>query len=111
MKTVITVLAFLVLCNTALAESHGGVMRSNAGFEAVTKYALEEGGSLSRVLSIQKSYKSQCAKGDVYKITWGGMDFNGVEHADPNPTFVIAIVSGDALKTKVKLLKSAVCPK
>ena len=101
MKTLITVLVTLLLSNCALAETHGGVTRSNAGFSAVAEYALDQGGDLSRVFSIQKLYKIPCASGDLYKITWGSMDSDGVEHADKNATYVLVEVSLDTSKSIV----------
>lgn len=111
----IPIFAFFVtlgLSYTAAAETHGGVIRSNAAFKAVADYALAEGGALSRVFTIEKLYRIRCDY-DVYKIVWGGMDFHGTEHADPKPSYVAAMLEGEdvngELQFKIQELNRPSC--
>lgn len=56
------------------AETHGGVMRSNAQFQAVTKFALDEGGDLDRVFMIKKRIDCLTDIGAIYEIQYGGQN-------------------------------------
>jgi hypothetical protein len=107
-------LMILVHSTGARAETHGGVSRSNGAFQAVAKYALAQGGSLDRVFGINKLYRIECDR-DIYKITWGGMSSDGVEHAGSTPIYVAVQVEGvtksGTPQFKVQELEKPVCPK
>lgn len=71
MKTLL--LTFLLLINTnSFAESHGGVLLSNALLKAVTNYAIERGGSLERVISVKKIINKDTVEN--FEIAFGSQD-------------------------------------
>lgn len=110
----VTLVLTLMLAPLTYAETHGGVLRSNSAFTAVANYAVQEGGSLSRVMGISKLYRVPCHY-DIYAITWGGMDADGVEHAYPKPDYVVVKDDGETadgeLRLKVETLIKLSCPK
>ncbi len=59
----------LTMSSLTFAETHGGVMISNSLLRGVTNYALEQGGDLSRVLSVKKIVNT-----DKFEIVFGGQD-------------------------------------
>lgn len=74
------------------AETHGGVMVSNAQFQAVTAFALNEGGDLSRLFSVKKMINCNVESGSVFEVKFGGQDSKtGKESYHDNETqFLLA---------------------
>ncbi len=71
MKTLLLT-SLLLISSTSFAETHGGVLLSNALFKAVTNYAIESGGSLERVLSVKKILNKETVEN--FEIAFGGQD-------------------------------------
>jgi hypothetical protein len=98
MKNMITILSLvMVFASQAMAESHGGVRVSNAQMKAVSKYALDGGGDLYRVLKIQKKNDG------LFTISYGGMDSNGNEKVSDEEVVKAAVTYDGSIDVKVKV--------
>ncbi len=93
------------------AESHGGVMRNNIEFKAVTDWAIVEAGSLYRVHAIKKITDCRTLKGEtLYAVYFGGQDSStGIESTDKEPSLVTAELVGEAMSAKVSEYKGKDC--
>lgn len=91
MKTISAILmATTLFAIPTMADSHGGVAASNAQMKAVTEYALNNGGSLDRVLKIEKKLGT-----DLFVISYGNMSSRTDKESISSRETVEAIVNQD----------------